>query len=50
MMKKQCVFIPGDNWVYFKIYTGIKTADILLVNKLFPAINKMIKKNYIDKI
>lgn len=48
-MKKQCVFIPGDDWVYFKIYTGIRTADMMLVDKLFPVIKKMIKNNYICK-
>ena len=28
MVKRK--FVPGSEWLYFKIYTGIKTADIIL--------------------
>lgn len=29
-------FVPGDHWLYFKIYTGIKTADIILEEVINP--------------
>ena len=28
-------FIPGSEWIYYKIYTGIKTADSILKNELY---------------
>ena len=28
----QRIFIPGSQWLYFKIYTGIKTADATTVS------------------
>ncbi|MCL2502929.1 MAG: thiopeptide-type bacteriocin biosynthesis protein [Bacteroidales bacterium] len=30
MSNMQRTFIPGDYWLYLKIYTGFKTADLLL--------------------
>lgn len=48
-MMIKSLFIPGDNWLYFKIYTGIKTADWILGDKLFPVIKKLIKYNLIEK-
>ena len=30
-MKRQRAYIPGETWVYYKLYTGIKTSDILLM-------------------
>ncbi|HFK5574637.1 thiopeptide-type bacteriocin biosynthesis protein [Elizabethkingia anophelis] len=29
-------FVPGDYWLYLKIYTGIKTADIILEEVINP--------------
>ncbi|HFK5552196.1 TPA: thiopeptide-type bacteriocin biosynthesis protein [Elizabethkingia anophelis] len=29
-------FIPGEQWLYLKIYTGIKTADIILEEAINP--------------
>ncbi|WP_407485274.1 thiopeptide-type bacteriocin biosynthesis protein [Elizabethkingia miricola] len=29
-------FVPGDHWLYLKIYTGIKTADIILEEAINP--------------
>ena len=29
------MFIPGSEWVYFKIYTGTKTADAILKKEIF---------------
>ena len=42
-------FIPGSEWIYFKIYTGIKTADAILKNELFRYANEMLNNRIIDK-
>ena len=42
-------FIPGSEWVYFKLYTGTKTADTILKNELYGFIQEMIKNKSIDK-
>ena len=42
-------YIPGSEWVYFKIYTGVKTADWILCEKLFPIINKLTTLKIINK-
>lgn len=42
-------FIPGSEWVYFKIYTGIKTADNILKNELSDYVREMQINNIIDK-
>jgi thiopeptide-type bacteriocin biosynthesis protein len=41
--------MPGDNWIYFKVYTGIKTADWIITYKLFPVIKRLRKEKFIDK-
>jgi thiopeptide-type bacteriocin biosynthesis protein len=41
-------FIIGDEWLYFKVYTGYKTADILLTDTVFPLAQYFIKENLID--
>jgi thiopeptide-type bacteriocin biosynthesis protein len=48
MAKVQRLFYPGDQWLYFRIYTGIKTADDILVNVLFPLTEKLKKKKKIS--
>lgn len=40
-------FIPGSQWLYFKIYTGEQTADSLLVEKILPFINKLSDNRFI---
>jgi thiopeptide-type bacteriocin biosynthesis protein len=37
-------FFLGDNWLYFKIYTGFKTADLLLKEAIFP-LSQYLKQN-----
>jgi thiopeptide-type bacteriocin biosynthesis protein len=49
MKKTQRIFIPGDNWIYFKIYTGIKTADWIIADKFFPVIKRLREDKFIDK-
>ena len=47
-MKKR-TFIPGSEWIYFKIYTGTKTADAILKNELYGHIQRLLENGVIDK-
>ena len=49
MHSLQRTFIPGDSWVYYKIYTGAKTSDILLKELLKPITEKLIDEEIIDQ-
>lgn len=42
-------FIIGDNWLYYKIYMGTKTSDMVLTDVLRPIVSSLIKENIIDK-
>lgn len=42
-------YIPGSPWLYFKIYTGHKTADDILVGRMRPIIDKLLRQEDIDK-
>jgi thiopeptide-type bacteriocin biosynthesis protein len=42
-------FCIGSEWLYFKIYTGVKTADLILIEKLYPVILELSDKNLILK-
>lgn len=42
-------FIPGSEWLYLKIYTGIKMADIILEELFGSLIQTLQEKNYISK-
>ena len=46
---KNRTFIPGSEWLYFKLYTGAKTADAILKNELYGYVREMLKNNIIDK-
>jgi thiopeptide-type bacteriocin biosynthesis protein len=43
------IFIPGSEWVYFKLYTGTKTADAILKNEMIGYVREILKNNMIDK-
>lgn len=43
------VFIPGNDWMYLKLYTGIKIADWIISCKLYCLMNKLKKENLIVK-
>lgn len=47
-MSVQRFFIPGSEWLYFKIYTGYKSADDILVDYLLPFITNLRDNNRID--
>lgn len=42
-------YYPGEEWIYFKIYTGEKTAETILLNSLYPLVQKLKKENKIQK-
>ena len=41
-------FCLGSEWLYYKIYSGVKTADTIL-EKLHPIINNLIEQNVVSK-
>lgn len=47
MVERKC--IPGTEWLYLKIYTGIKTSDIILKEVITPLIEYFQADNYISK-
>ncbi|RRA97745.1 lantibiotic dehydratase [Larkinella rosea] len=42
-------FFAGSEWLYYKIYTGIKTADAILTNVLYPLADRFEKQGWTDK-
>ena len=42
-------FCLGSEWLYYKIYTGVKTSDYILLKKLNPVISDLEKKKIIQK-
>ena len=39
--------MPGDEWLFFKIYCGVKTGDELLVKKILPLAHRLIREKII---
>lgn len=46
-MRVQRKFIIGDKWIYFKVYTGIKTADTILI-ELYDMLQSELDKDKLD--
>jgi thiopeptide-type bacteriocin biosynthesis protein len=42
-------FIPGSEWLNFKIYCGVKTSDSLLKETIKPIIAKLLQNSLIEK-
>ena len=42
-------FAPGDEWLYFKIYTGYKTGDDILGNVIKSLSEELIESNLVEK-
>ena len=42
-------FSPGSEWIYLKIYCGVKTSDIILQETITPLIADLKKQNLIEK-
>lgn len=47
MVKRK--FVPGSEWLYLKIYTGVKTADIILEEAIYPLTGYFQKNTFISK-
>lgn len=45
----QRTFIPGSEWLYFKIYTGTNTADNILRTEIASIVDTLKQRNLIDK-
>jgi thiopeptide-type bacteriocin biosynthesis protein len=45
----QRTFIIGDEWLYYKFYSGPKTADLLLTEMIKPAAEKLLSEDCIDR-
>jgi len=45
----QRTFIPGDEWLYYKIYCGVKMIDFILTDLIKPITEKLLKQKLIDK-
>ncbi|AWK06354.1 hypothetical protein HYN56_19830 [Flavobacterium crocinum] len=45
----QRFFCLGSEWLYYKIYTGVQTTDLVLLEKLYPVILQLKKKKIIQK-
>lgn len=42
-------FSIGSEWLYYKLYAGIKTSDKLLSDVIRPLTEELVEKKYIDK-
>jgi thiopeptide-type bacteriocin biosynthesis protein len=42
-------FCLGSKWLYYKIYTGVKTTDLILLEKLQPVILQLKKRKIIQQ-
>ncbi|MDP2542385.1 hypothetical protein CSC81_10570 [Tenacibaculum discolor] len=42
-------FTVGDNWIYYKIYTGNKTSDLILTDLILPLTNSLERRGLIQK-
>jgi lantibiotic biosynthesis protein len=52
LIKKEKIqggFLPGTEWVYYKIYCGSKSADDILAHIIHPLVNLLKEKQLIDK-
>ena len=43
------IFIPGSEWVYFKLYTGTKTSDAIIKKEMYGYVREMMKNGIIDQ-
>ena len=48
-MKAKRNFYPGDEWLYFKIYGGIKTCDDLICGKLYSLMSRLKRSGEISQ-
>ncbi len=49
MANTQRSFIIGGQWLYYKIYTGPKTSDLVLTDVVKPVVDTLLANKVIDK-
>ena len=49
MKELRRVFIPGGQWSYFKVYSGNKTADLIIKNALLAIADSLLRDDIITK-
>lgn len=49
MRQDKITFIPGSEWLYYKFYCGLKTADLVLLEVVKPLIKSLLNEDIIDK-
>ncbi|MXO04122.1 thiopeptide-type bacteriocin biosynthesis protein [Flavobacterium sp. HBTb2-11-1] len=42
-------YLPGEKWIYYKIYTGHSTSDLILAETILPTSQSLFKEHIIDK-
>ncbi len=42
-------FLPGSEWLYYKIYCGTKTADEVLIAAILPLTERLLQLKLVDK-
>jgi thiopeptide-type bacteriocin biosynthesis protein len=42
-------FTPGSDWLYFKLYTGTSTADVVLRRLVAPVVTHSLSEGWIDR-
>jgi thiopeptide-type bacteriocin biosynthesis protein len=47
--KIQKTFIVGEEWLYYKIYCGVKTADTILLELIKPVTEELVSQKIIDQ-
>ena len=47
--KIEKTYIPGSEWLYYKVYCGEKTADDVLLNVVKPLVAELLEDKTIDK-
>lgn len=48
-MPAKRIFIPGSEWIFYKIYSGPKTLEQILINDIFPVVEHLKRESVIDK-
>lgn len=45
--KVKRTFVPGDEWLFFKVYCGVKTCDELLIKNILPLAHRLMREKII---
>lgn len=48
MLKNQEKFVPGEEWLYYKIYCGFQASDKILISTIKPLVDELFYRNQIE--